>query len=97
MSGEGEQMVDDQPPVKVRPGASIYIPADIYSKYLRLKGEDVVFVCGSDEHGVPITIKARQEGVKPQQIVDEFHRMNKEIKTDHTNLLFCWLPPKKGR
>ena len=65
-------------PVHIGHLAGVYIPADIYSRYLRLKKEDIVFVCGSDEHGVPITIKARQEGVTPQQIVDQYHRMNKE-------------------
>ena len=65
-------------PVHIGHLAGVYIPADIYSRYLRLKKEDIVFVCGSDEHGVPITIKARQEGVTPQQIVDQYHRMNKD-------------------
>lgn len=54
------------------------MPADIYVRYLRLKGEDVIFICGSDEHGVPITITADKEGVTPQQIVDRYHVMNKE-------------------
>jgi methionyl-tRNA synthetase len=57
--------------------AGVYIPSDIYVRYLRLKGEDVVSVCGSDEHGVPITIKARAEGVTPQDIVDKYHNMIK--------------------
>ena len=65
-------------PVHIGHLAGVYIPADIYSRYLRLKGEDIIFICGSDEHGVPITIKARQEGVSPQQIVDQYHRMNKD-------------------
>src|SRR5690606_33179548 len=52
-----------------------YIPADIYARYLRLKGKDVLFVCGSDEHGIPITIKAKQEGVTPQQVVDKYHKI----------------------
>ncbi len=58
--------------------AGAYLPADIYVRYLRLKGEDVIFICGSDEHGVPITITAEKEGVTPQQIVDRYHTMNKE-------------------
>ncbi len=58
--------------------AGAYLPADIYVRYLRMKGEDVVFICGSDEHGVPITITADKEGVSPQQIVDRYHAMNKE-------------------
>ncbi len=57
--------------------AGVYIPADIYVRYLRGRGEDVVWVCGSDEHGVPITIKARAEGVTPQQIVDRYHEIIK--------------------
>ncbi len=57
--------------------AGVYVPADIYVRYLRLKGKDVVFIGGSDEHGVPITIKARQQGVTPQQIVDKYHGMIK--------------------
>jgi len=65
-------------PVHIGHLAGVYVPADIYSRYLRLKGEDIIFVCGSDEHGVPITIKAKQEGVSPQQIVDRYHKMNKE-------------------
>ena len=65
-------------PVHIGHLAGVYIPADIYSRYLRLKGEDIIFICGSDEHGVPITIKARQEGVSPQQIVDLYHQMNKD-------------------
>jgi methionyl-tRNA synthetase len=65
-------------PVHIGHLAGVYIPADIYSRYLRLRGEDIIFICGSDEHGVPITIKARQEGVSPKQIVDLYHRMNKE-------------------
>lgn len=58
--------------------AGVYVPADIFVRYLRLKGEDVVFIGGSDEHGVPITIKARQQGVTPQQIVDKYHGMIKK-------------------
>ena len=52
--------------------AGVYVPADIYVRYLRSKGEEVIFIGGSDEHGVPITIKARQLGVTPQDIVDKF-------------------------
>ncbi|MCF8378454.1 MAG: methionine--tRNA ligase [Bacteroidales bacterium] len=58
--------------------AGVYVPADIYSRYLRSKKTDVIFVCGSDEHGVPITIKARQEGISPQDVVDKYHYLNKE-------------------
>ncbi|MBE9480470.1 MAG: methionine--tRNA ligase [Bacteroidetes bacterium] len=58
--------------------AGVYIPADIYARYLRSKGEDVIFIGGSDEHGVPITIKAREQGVTPQEIVDKYHKIIKE-------------------
>ena len=57
--------------------AGVYIPSDIYTRYLRLKGCDVVSVCGSDEHGVPITIKAKKEGITPQQVVDRYHNIIK--------------------
>ena len=55
-------------PVHIGHLAGVYVPADIYTRYLRLKGEDVILIGGSDEHGVPITIKARNEGVTPQDI-----------------------------
>ena len=64
-------------PVHIGHLAGVYIPSDIYTRYLRLKGCDVISVCGSDEHGVPITIKARKEGVSPQQIVDRYHELIK--------------------
>ena len=64
-------------PVHIGHLAGVYIPSDIYTRYLRLKGCDVISVCGSDEHGVPITIKARKEGVSPQQIVDRYHALIK--------------------
>ncbi len=53
--------------------AGVYIPADIYVRYLRLKKQDVLYICGSDEHGVPITLRARKEGTTPQQVVDQYH------------------------
>jgi methionyl-tRNA synthetase len=62
-------------PVHIGHLAGCYIPADIYARYLRLTGQDVLFVCGSDEHGIPITIKARQEGITPQEVVDRYHKM----------------------
>jgi len=65
-------------PIHIGHLAGVYVPADIYVRYLRSKGEDVVFIGGSDEHGVPITIKARKEGVSPQQIVDRYHGMIKD-------------------
>ena len=64
-------------PVHIGHLAGVYIPSDIYTRYLRLKGCDVISVCGSDEHGVPITIKARREGVTPQEIVDRYHELIK--------------------
>lgn len=62
-------------PVHIGHLAGCYLPADIYVRYLRLKGEDVKFICGSDEHGVPITIKAKKEGITPQQVVDKYHKL----------------------
>ena len=62
-------------PVHLGHLAGVYIPADIYTRYLRLQGRDVVFICGSDEHGVPITIKAKKEGVTPQAVVDRYHEI----------------------
>lgn len=64
-------------PIHIGHLAGVYVPSDIYTRYLRLRGRDVIHICGSDEHGVPITIKARQEGVTPRQIVDRYHEMNK--------------------
>ena len=58
--------------------AGAYLPADIYVRYLKLRGKDVAFICGSDEHGVPITLRARKEGKSPQDIVDMYHEINKE-------------------
>ena len=65
-------------PVHIGHLAGVYVPADIYVRYLRLKGEDVMFIGGSDEHGVPITIRARKEGVTPQDIVDRYHNQIKD-------------------
>lgn len=65
-------------PVHIGHMAGVYIPADIYVRYLRLKKEDVIFIGGSDEHGVPITIRAKKEGVTPQDIVDRFHGIIKK-------------------
>ena len=68
-------------PVHIGHLAGVYVPADIYVRYLRMRGEDVLYVCGSDEHGVPITIKARQQGCTPQDIVDKYHAIIKESFT----------------
>lgn len=65
-------------PVHIGHLAGVYVPADIYARYMRLRGEEVIMIGGSDEHGVPITIKARNEGVTPQDIVDRYHSIIKE-------------------
>ncbi len=65
-------------PVHIGHLAGVYVPSDIYVRYLRLRGRDVIWVCGSDEHGVPITIKARNEGVSPQDVVDKYHALIKD-------------------
>ena len=64
-------------PVHIGHLAGVYVPSDIYVRYLRLRGRDVISVCGSDEHGVPITIKAKKEGITPQQVVDQYHNIIK--------------------
>ncbi len=64
-------------PIHIGHLAGVYVPADIYARFKRLTGHDVLFVCGSDEHGVPITIKAKKEGVTPQDIVDKYHAIIK--------------------
>ena len=65
-------------PVHIGHLAGVYVPADIYVRYLRLKKEDVVFIGGSDEHGVPITIRAKKEGITPQDVVDRYHTLIKK-------------------
>ena len=65
-------------PVHIGHLAGVYVPADIYVRYLRLKKEDVLFIGGSDEHGVPITIRARKEGITPQDVVDRYHKLIKD-------------------
>lgn len=69
-------------PIHIGHLAGVYVPADIYARYLRIKGNDVAFICGSDEHGVPITIKAKKEGVTPQDIVDKYHAIIKKSFED---------------
>jgi len=69
-------------PVHIGHLAGVYVPADIYARYLRGKGTDVAFVCGSDEHGVPITITAKKEGVSPQDVVDKYHAIIKKSFAD---------------
>jgi methionyl-tRNA synthetase len=65
-------------PIHIGHLAGVYVPADIYARYLRLKNEDVIMIGGSDEHGVPITLKAKNEGITPQDVVDKFHKIIKE-------------------
>jgi methionyl-tRNA synthetase len=62
--------------------AGVYVPSDIYVRYLRQRGRDVISVCGSDEHGVPITLKARMEGISPKEVVDRYHEINKKAFED---------------
>ncbi len=69
-------------PIHIGHLAGVYVPADIYARYLRSKGESVLFIGGSDEHGVPITIKARKEGITPQQVVDKYHNIIKKSFED---------------
>src|SRR6056297_3244997 len=69
-------------PIHIGHLAGVYVPADIYARYLRLTGNDVAFICGSDEHGVPITIKAKKEGVSPQDVVDKYHAIIKKSFED---------------
>jgi len=69
-------------PIHIGHLAGVYVPSDIYTRYLRMKGVDVISICGSDEHGVPITMKARKEGVPPHVIVDRYHAINKKAFED---------------
>ena len=62
--------------------AGVYVPADIYARYLRMKGEDVFFVCGSDEHGVAISIRAKREGKSPKELINHYHNMIKSSFDD---------------
>ena len=69
-------------PVHIGHLAGVYVPADIYARYLRIRGNDAIFICGSDEHGVPITITAKKEGVSPQDVVDKYHAIIKKSFED---------------
>jgi len=69
-------------PIHIGHLAGVYVPSDIYTRYLRLRGADVISICGSDEHGVPITLKARKEGITPQEVVDRYHELNKKAFED---------------
>ena len=65
-------------PIHIGHLAGVYVPADIYARYLRLKGHDVAFICGSDEHGVAIPMKAKKEGVSPKEIIDKYNGIIKK-------------------
>ncbi len=69
-------------PVHIGHLAGVYVPADIYARYLRATGNDVLYICGSDEHGVPITLKAKKEGITPQDVVDKYHAIIKKSFQD---------------
>ena len=78
-------------PVHIGHLAGVYVPADIYVRYLRLKGENVLFVGGSDEHGVPVTIRARKEGITTQEVVDRYHNIIKDSFEGLVSLSTCTL------
>ena len=69
-------------PVHIGHLAGVYIPADVYARFQRRMGKDVAFICGSDEHGIPITIRAKKEGVTPQDVVDKYHEIIKKSFED---------------
>ena len=69
-------------PIHIGHLAGVYVPADIYAKYLRITGNDVAYICGSDEHGVAIPMKAQKEGVSPQEIIDKYHEIIKQSFKD---------------
>jgi methionyl-tRNA synthetase len=65
-------------PIHIGHLSGVYIPADIYVRYLRINKKKVIFICGSDEHGAPITIRSKKENVSPKKIIDKYHNLNKE-------------------
>ena len=69
-------------PIHIGHLAGVYVPADIYSRFLRLKGNDVAYICGSDEHGVAIPMRAKKEGVTPTEIIDKYHAIIKQSFED---------------
>ena len=69
-------------PIHIGHIAGAYLPADIYVRYLKGKGHDVAFICGSDEHGAAITLQAKKEGISPQKIIDKYHSLNKKSFAD---------------
>ena len=73
--------------------AGVYVPADIYVRYLRLKKQDVVFIGGSDEHGVPVTIRAKKEGITVQEVVDRYHTSSRRVSRISASLLISTAVP----
>lgn len=69
-------------PIHIGHLAGVYVPSDIYSRYLRLQDKDVLFICGSDEHGVAISMKAKKEGVSPQEIIDKYDKIIRQSFID---------------
>ena len=69
-------------PIHIGHLAGVYVPADIYARFLRLTGKDVAYICGSDEHGVAIPMRAKKEGVSPQDIIDKYHGIIKQSFVD---------------
>ena len=69
-------------PVHIGHLAGVYIPADVYARFQRNTGQEVAFICGSDEHGIPITIRAKKEGITPQDVVDKYHEIIKKSFSD---------------
>ena len=69
-------------PVHIGHLAGVYIPADVYARFQRNMGQEVAFICGSDEHGIPITIRAKKEGITPQDVVDKYHEIIKKSFAD---------------
>ena len=69
-------------PIHIGHLAGVYVPADIYARYLRLTGKDVIYICGSDEHGVAIPMRAKKEGVSPKEIIDKYHNIIKKSFED---------------
>ncbi len=84
-------------PVHIGHLAGVYVPADIYVRYLRLKKEDVLFIGGSDEHGVPITIRAKKEGITPQDVVDRYHTLIKNHSKNSASHSMCIVVPLHRR
>jgi hypothetical protein len=67
-------------PIHIGHLAGVYVPSDIYARYLRLQGKDVAFICGSDEHGVAISMKAKKEGITPQQVIDKYDGIIRQLR-----------------